>query len=68
MLSNFKFLPKGVQRSIIVGSFILPFIMGYIIFGREQDWFFVAVFFCVPAYWVLAFAGIWIYKGFINHK
>ncbi|MBB6003677.1 hypothetical protein [Arcicella rosea] len=63
MIPRFKALLKGVQRAIIVASLILPYIAGYIM-GGEEEWFLVGLIICTPVYWVLTFAGIWIYEGF----
>jgi fucose permease len=66
MISKFKALPKGVQRAIIVASLIVPFIAGRIM--DKYDWVGVGLVICTPIYWVLIFAGIWIYEGFKTDK
>jgi hypothetical protein len=69
MISKFKALPKGVQRAIIVASLILPYIAGYIMDDtHKQEWFLIGLIICTPVYWVLTFAGIWIYEGFKTDK
>jgi len=67
MISKFKALPKGVQRAIIVASLIIPYIAGYIM-GGKREWFLVGLIICTPIYWVLTFAGVWIYEGFKMDK
>ena len=66
MISKFTALPKGVQRTIIVASFILPFIAGYIM--HKYDWFLNGLIIFTPVYWILIFAGIWVYEGFKADK
>jgi hypothetical protein len=67
MISKFKALPKGVQRAIIVASLTLPYIVGYVL-GGEREWFPFGLIIVTPIYWVLTFAGIWIYEGFKEDK
>ena len=68
ILSAFKELPKGIYRLILVGSFLLPLILG-IVLETNDSWSHGRVFletfilgFII--YWILARIGIWIYQGF----
>jgi hypothetical protein len=73
MIKVFKNLPKGIQRSIIVGGVIFTLILGAIFNlsdrGRITDDYLLYVFIiALPTTVVLLFAGLWIYTGFKDDK
>lgn len=68
LTSAFKEMPKGIYRLILVGSFLIPLIVG-IVLEMNDSWsdgeVFLATFiFGFLIYWILARIGIWIYQGF----
>lgn len=71
-LSAFRELPKGIYRLILVGSVLLPLIIGIIWESNESysdgEYFFGSLFFGFLIYWILARIGVWIYQGFKEDK
>jgi hypothetical protein len=71
-LSAFRELPKGIYRLILVGSILLPMIIGIIQESNVQysdgEYFFGSFFFGFIIYWILARVGVWIYQGFKEDK
>jgi len=71
MIKIFKSLPKGIQRSLIVGGIGVSFALGAIfnIMDRNRvtdDYLIYVLIFAIPATIVLLIAGLWIYSGFKN--
>ena len=64
-VATLKRLNKGIYRSIIAGSFILPLILAIIFFdGMYIEDFFSIFIGAMGVYWILLFVGLWIYEGF----
>lgn len=74
---------KGYLRLILVGSFILPLIVGLVLYfesGEKREYyggegivyddnqFFTGLFFGILCYWVIYFLSIWVYQGFKEDK
>lgn len=74
MKNPLKVLSTGYRRLIIVCSFIIPLLFSYrltrIIFGKHFIFseYLTSILMIVVLYWILVFAGIWIYKGFKSEK
>lgn len=70
MLKQFKKLPQGYYRLLIVGWIILPILAGIVAesssrFNNGGD-FLGALIVGILFYYILARLGIWIYDGFKN--
>ena len=63
ILKNFKDLQKGIKRAIIIGS-ILFTLLALKIMNIEDQYIWGNAISYFLVYWVLAFAGLWIYAGF----
>lgn len=73
MLKQFKELPQGYYRLLIVGWIVLPILAGIIAESSGSNYsngsnFLGALILGIPIYYVLARLGIWIYDGFKNSK
>jgi hypothetical protein len=68
MISTFKSLETGNKRAIIVAGVILPLIAGGIMTEFDDEWIPVTIIICLPVYWILVFAGLWIYDGFGSNE
>jgi len=73
MIKVFKNLPKGIQRSIIVGAVISSFGLGAILNIMDMDriteeYLLYVLIFAIPATIVLLITGLWIYSGFNDDK
>ncbi len=73
MFKRFKKLPKGIQRLLIGGTFIAPFLIGTVFtigssnYGRAEDYA-GGVVAGVFIYWFFVFIGAWAYEGFKDDK
>ncbi len=70
MLKQFKKLPQGYYRLLMVGWIVLPLLAASIAASNsDDDATFGAVFLpSIPLYYVLARFGVWIYDGFNENK
>lgn len=70
MIKYFKSLNSGIKRSLIIGTFIGASIIGALFELGSSSYFdefhFVieSIFIGIPIYWIIVFAGLWIYQGF----
>ncbi len=65
LIVRYKQLPKGIKRLIIVGSIVIPTIIGCIAEGFDDSLWEMAIM-LFPIYWFCVFMGLWIYDGFLD--
>jgi len=74
MIKYFKSLNTGIKRSIIIGTFFGASIIGALFELGSSSYFdnfaFVieSIFIGIPVYWLIVFAGLWIYQGFEQNR
>lgn len=73
MIKYFKSLNSGIKRSLIIGTFLGASIIG-VLFALDDSYFYWEDFFIssvvigIPVYWVIVFAGLWVYQGFKKNQ